>query len=318
MRRFRKSLIDTMNIAYIGLGKMGRNMVERLITRGYTVIAYDSNPEARVLTEKLGATVVDTIGALIKNTSTPRTIWVMVPHHVVETVLGELKPHLGKGDTIIEGGNSPFKESIRRHKEFAAMGVAFLDAGISGGPGGAKDGACIMVGGTQEHYEIHEPLFKDLAVLNGYAYVGSTGAGHFVKMVHNGIEYGMMQALAEGFDMLQQAQFEKPLPLTAIANLYNHGSVIESRLVLWLLKGFETYGEDLRTITGSAQASGEGLWTVKTAKDMGIPVDVIEGALTARKKSLTSPSYQGQLISVMRNQFGGHDATSLPAGRKHS
>jgi len=296
---------------------MGRNMVERLISRGHTVTAYDSNPEARVVAEKLGATVVNTLDALIENTPAPRTVWLMVPHHVVETVLEELKLHLEKGDTIIEGGNSPFRETIRRHKEFEAMGIAFLDAGVSGGPGGAKDGACIMVGGKQEHYNNYESLFKDLAVRNGYAYIGSTGSGHFVKMVHNGIEYGMMQALAEGFDMLQQAHFEKPLPLTAIANLYNHGSVIESRLVGWLLKGFEMYGEDLEAITGSAQASGEGLWTVETAKDMRIPVDVIEGALTARTKSCTNPNYQGQLISVMRNQFGGHECT-LPEDKKQS
>jgi len=314
-----------MNIAYIGLGKMGRNMVERLISRGHTVTAFDTSPEARALTEKLGAKVVNSLSVLIENTPTPRTLWLMVPHQVVESVLEELKPHLAEGDTIIEGGNSPFKETIRRHKEFEAMDVAFLDAGVSGGPQGAKDGACIMVGGKQEHYNAYEPLFKDLAVPNGYTHVGSAGAGHFVKMVHNGIEYGMMQALAEGFDILRQAQFEKPLPLTTVARLYNHGSVIESRLVGWLSKGFEMYGEDLGPITGSAQASGEGLWTVETAKDMGISVDVIEGALTARTKSCVSPNYQGQLISVMRNQFGGHDATRqqasktcLPAERKQS
>ncbi len=232
----------------------------------------------------------------------------MVPHQVVEDVLSEIKPLLTKGDTIIEGGNSPFKDSIRRGKEFEEIGIHFLDAGISGGPGGAKNGACIMVGGKEEIYEKYKSLFKDLAVENGYAYVGKHGAGHFVKMVHNGIEYGMMQAIAEGFDVMKSAEFEQPLLLKNIANLYNHGSVVESRLVGWLLSGYEKYGENLSEITGSASASGEGLWTVETAKEMGIPITVIEESVNARTTSQTKPSYQGQLISVMRNQFGGHDA----------
>lgn len=307
-----------MNIAYIGLGKMGRNMVERLISHGHTVHAYDTHTDARSLAEKLGATTSDSIEELIKNTPTPRTVWVMVPHLVVDEVLDSLKKHLSKGDTIIEGGNSPFKETARRHGEFESLDINFLDAGVSGGPGGAKDGACVMVGGKKELYHTYEPLFKDLAVADGYAYVGGGGAGHFVKMVHNGIEYGMMQALAEGFDILKQAPFEKPLPITDIANLYNHGSVIESRLVGWLLSGFEKYGENLDSITGSAESTGEGLWTIETAKEMGIPVQVIEESLNARTKSLKNPSYQGQLISVMRNQFGGHDATKLPADKKQA
>jgi 6-phosphogluconate dehydrogenase len=179
---------------------------------------------------------------------------------------------------------------------------------VSGGPSGAKNGACIMVGGKKDIVERYEQLFTDLAGTGGYAYVGECGAGHFVKMVHNGIEYGMMQALAEGFDLMRTAEFSKPLPLTTIADLYNHGSVIESRLVGWLLSGFTTYGENLDGISGSANASGEGLWTVETAKKSGVPVAVIEESVMARARSQEKPSYQGQLISVMRNQFGGHDA----------
>jgi len=296
-----------MHIAYIGLGKMGRNMVERLVAKGHTVTAYDPDEAARNATEALGATTAPSVATLMEAVPTPRTVWLMVPHGVVEHVLEELQPHLTAGDTVIEGGNSPFKETKRRAAEHEARGIRFLDAGVSGGPGGAKAGACIMVGGKQETFTAYEQLFKDLSVDDGYAYMGASGAGHFVKMVHNGIEYGMMQALAEGFDVMRQSDYN--LPLTAIAKLYNHGSVIESRLVGWLKDGFETYGEDLADITGKASASGEGLWTVQTAREMGIPTVVIEDSLKARELSQKNPSYQGQLISVMRNMFGGHSAT---------
>jgi len=295
-----------MHITYIGLGKMGHNMVARLLEKGYTVHAYDPSEEARKEADALGAETRETIAELMQQGVSPRTIWIMVPHQVVDDVLDELAPHLREGDTIIEGGNSPFRETIRRAKTHQEKGVQFLDAGVSGGPAGARNGACIMVGGEKSVFDTYEKLFNDLTVPSGYAYVGKSGAGHFVKMVHNGIEYGMMQALAEGFDILRQSEFQ--VPLTDVARLYNHGSVIESKLVGWLLSGFETYGEDLKEITGSASASGEGLWTVETAKKMHIDTPVIEDALTVRTESQKKPSYQGQLISVMRNQFGGHAA----------
>jgi 6-phosphogluconate dehydrogenase len=298
-----------MHITYIGLGKMGRNMVERLLEKGHTVSAYDPLEDARYVAEKLGVTTFSSISSLLEHSTSPRTVWIMVPHTNVDSVLDELQPLLKKGDAIIEGGNSPYKETIRRSNEFESKGIHFLDAGVSGGPRGARNGACVMVGGKKETCVVYENLFKDIAVQDGYAYVGSAGAGHFVKMVHNGIEYGMMQALAEGFDILQHAEFEKPLPLLDIAKLYNHGSVIESRLVGWLLSGFEAYGEELESITGSARASGEGLWTVETAKEMNISTPVIENSVFVRDASQKKPSYQGQLLSVMRNQFGGHSTS---------
>ena len=295
-----------MQIAYIGLGKMGLNMVTRMIEHGHSVVAFDPNEEARKQAEEIGATTAESLAELVKAVEAPRNIWLMVPHQAVEDVLDELAPLIDEGDTIIEGGNSPFKETMRRAQAHEERGVHFLDAGVSGGPGGARSGACIMVGGERETYEKYADLFKDLSVEDGYAYMGKHGAGHYVKMVHNGIEYGMMQALAEGFDLMKQSDFD--LPLTDIARLYNHGSVIESKLVGWLLSGFEKYSDDLTGITGSASASGEGLWTVETAKEDGVPVAVIEDSLKARELSQKNPSYQGQLISVMRNQFGGHDA----------
>ena len=295
-----------MHIAYIGLGKMGRNMVERLLEKGYEVSAYDASPETRESARTLGIFIASSIEELMGHVTTPRTVWLMVPHQVVDEVLEGLSPHLQKGDTIIEGGNSPFTETVRRAKDHEDRGIRFLDAGVSGGPGGARDGACIMVGGNVDTYNEYAPLFDSLTVANGSAHVGASGAGHFVKMVHNGIEYGMMHAIAEGFDVMKQSEFN--IKLTEVAKLYNHGSVIESRLVGWLQSGYEKYGEDLAEITGSAKASGEGLWTVETAKKMNIPVPVIEGSVKVRDQSLKHPSYQGQVLSVLRNQFGGHDA----------
>lgn len=297
-----------MHITYIGLGKMGLNMVERMLKHNHTVTAYDPNKDARQQAQESGAHTVDTIEALFQKTESPRTVWIMVPHAVVENVLTEIKPLLQKGDTVIEAGNSPFKDSQRRAKEFEERGIRFLDVGVSGGPGGARNGACIMVGGSHEVYEQYEPLFKDLTVENGYAYVGGHGAGHFVKMVHNGIEYGMMQSIAEGFDIMKHANFGGPLPLTDIAKLYNHGSVIESHLIEWLEEGYETHGEALEGITGSASASGEGKWTVETAEEMNITTPAIKSALQVRDESQKTPSYQGKVISMLRNQFGGHDA----------
>jgi 6-phosphogluconate dehydrogenase len=295
-----------MHIAYIGLGKMGFNMVERMREKGHTVVAFDPSKENAERATTAGVTTASSIATLIAATPAPRTVWIMVPHAAVDAVLDKLTPHLSPKDTVIEGGNSPYQETIRRAKKLARKGIKMLDVGVSGGPTGARRGACLMVGGPIETFETNEPLFKDLSVKRGYAYVGENGAGHFVKMVHNGIEYGMMQAIAEGFDVLRASEYQ--VPLTEVARLYNSGSVIESRLMGWLLSGFEAYGEDLAGITGRAAASGEGLWTIDAAHELDVPVKVIEDSLKAREKSHKKPSYQGQIISVMRNQFGGHDA----------
>jgi len=294
-----------MHLTYIGLGKMGFGMVERLRERGHTLAAYDPDATARAKARAAGITIFDTLPALMAAHPAPRTVWLMVPHSAVEQVLTDLTPLLTQGDTVIEGGNSPYRETARRARELAERGITMLDAGVSGGPGGARNGACIMVGGPREAYLRYEPLFRDLAAANALLYAGASGAGHFVKMVHNGIEYGMMQAIAEGFDLMRASTYE--LPLTKIADLYNHGSVIESRLVGWLHDGFTAYGETLEAVTGSAHASGEGTWTVETARELNVSATVIEGAVRAREHSRREPSYQGKVVSVMRNRFGGHD-----------
>jgi 6-phosphogluconate dehydrogenase len=294
-----------MKLGYIGLGKMGANMVGRLLEKGHEVVAFDRNTDAVKAARSKGAQTVDTSAALVAALPTSRLVWIMVPYQAVDAVLKELAPFLAKGDVVVDGGNSPYKESIRRSKELEARGIDFLDAGVSGGPAGARSGACIMVGGRKEVFQKFEALFRDLSVPDGYGYMGKAGAGHFVKMVHNGIEYGMMQALAEGFAVMKASDFG--LELTRVTDVYNHKSVIESRLVGWLQSAFVQYGEDLSGISGSAAQSGEGMWTVEAGKELGVATPVIQAAFDFRIQSQARPSYTGKLISAMRNQFGGHE-----------
>ncbi len=293
-----------MKLGYIGLGKMGYNMAERLLEKGHQLVVFNRSEDPVKRISKQGAQPAASLQALVTALEPPRLIWLMVPYQAVEEIINGLVPVLQKGDTVIDGGNSPYKESMRRARELEQRGIDFLDAGVSGGPAGARNGACIMVGGKKEIFKKHEKLFQDLSVEKGYGYMGKSGAGHFVKMVHNGIEYGMMQALAEGFAVMKSSSFD--LDLTAVADLYNHKSVIESRLVGWLKNAFEQYGRDLSEIAGSVAQSGEGMWTVEAAKEFGVPVPIIEGALDFRVESQSTPSYTGKIVSALRHQFGGH------------
>lgn len=292
--------IPKKEIAYIGLGKMGSNMVERLLDYGWSVTAYDPNESARKKVEERGAFVVSAISSL-----SGRIYWLMVPHPVVDDVIKELMPNLKQGDIVIDGGNSFYKDSIRRAEELGKIGVSYLDVGVSGGPSGARMGACLMIGGDKAAYKELVGLFSDLSIAGGYEYMGQSGAGHFVKMVHNGIEYGMMQAIAEGFAVLKE--WRGDLDLERIAHAYNSGSVIESRLVHWLKEAYRMHGTELQDISGTVAHSGEGDWTVDAAKELGIPVPVIKAALQFRIDSEDAPSYTGQIVSALRNQFGGHD-----------
>ncbi len=294
-----------MQLGYVGLGKMGFNMVERLLERKYQVVAYDRNSEAVRSIAKTGVVPSRSLKDLAEALPSPRLIWIMVPYQAVDDVLQELLPFLTKGDTVIDGGNSPYKHTVRRAKELEQRGIDFLDAGVSGGPRGARSGACIMIGGKREVFHKFEQLFRDLAVEHGYAHTGKSGAGHFVKMVHNGIEYGMMQALAEGFSVLRASAFE--LDVAAVADLYNHRTVIESRLVGWLKTAYEQSGPDLSGISGSAGQSGEGMWTLEAARELGVPVPVIQASFDFRLQSQKHPSYTGKIISALRQQFGGHE-----------
>jgi 6-phosphogluconate dehydrogenase len=294
-----------MKLGYIGLGKMGYNMAELLLEKGHQLVVFNRSEDPVKKISKQGARPAASLQSLVTALAPPRLIWLMVPYQAVEEIVNGLVPFLQKDDTVIDGGNSPYKESMRRAHELEHKGIHFLDAGVSGGPAGARNGACIMVGGKKEIFRKYENLFQDLSVEQGYGYMGKTGAGHFVKMVHNGIEYGMMQAIAEGFAVMKASPFD--LDLTGVADLYNHKSVIESRLVEWLKNAFERYGKDLSEISGSVAESGEGQWTVEAANEFGIPVPVIKEAHDFRLESQGNPSYTGKIVSALRHQFGGHE-----------
>jgi 6-phosphogluconate dehydrogenase len=211
---------------------------------------------------------------------------------------------LKKGDIVIDAANAYYEDSVRRAKLLKKKGINFIDVGFSGGPGGARNGGSLMIGGDKKIYNYLEPLFRDLSVPDGYAHFGDAGAGHLVKMVHNGIEYGMMQSIAEGFAIMKKSPFK--LNLEKIANVYNHGSVIESHLVKWLEEAYQMYGQDLKKISGAVAYTGEGEWTVKTGKKLKVPTPVIEDSFKFRVRSKRSPSYIGKVLSALRNRFGGH------------
>lgn len=296
-------------IGFIGLGKMGKGLVLQMAEKGWRVAAYNRHLEKLKEVEADGVMPVTDVDQLIGRLTLPRVVWLMVTAGaaVDELLFGVdgLAKRLGRGDVVIDGGNSNFNDSVRRAKELAKRGIRFLDVGVSGGPAGARRGACLMIGGDSSAYTWLETLFRDLSVAQGYAYLGDAGAGHFAKMVHNGIEYGMMQSLAEGFAVLQESGFS--YNFAALAELYNHGSVIESHLVEWLRNAYVSYGPKLADVSGSVAHTGEGEWTVKTAKALGVPVPIIEGSYKFRVKSAKSPSYTGKILSALRNQFGGHE-----------
>lgn len=293
-----------MKIGYIGLGKMGMGMVKLLLEKGHEVVATDPNEAACKEAEAAGAETVANLNEFKEKLPGEKFIWIMVPHNIVDTVLSDLSSVLSTGDVIMDGGNSNFNETVRRGAELKQKGLIFMDVGVSGGPGGARNGACMMIGGARDKFEKYERLFKDLSVKDGYAYMGETGAGHYVKMVHNGIEYGMMQAIGEGFEILKASDFN--LDLDEVSRIYNTGSVIESRLVGWLQNGYKEEGVELKAISGEVSHSGEGLWTIEEAKSKNIAAPVIEASLQFRIDSTGNPSYTGQVVSALRNQFGGH------------
>ncbi len=296
-----------MKIGYIGLGKMGLNMVLNAERHGHEVVSWNRGEEGRKKAITKGAknvksTVAELMGSLPKKN---KIIWIMVSHSGVDEMINLILPKLAKGDLIIDGGNCFYKDTIRRAKFLRKKGIHFLDAGVSGGPGGAFFGACIMVGGEKSYFQKMKPFFESIAVKNGILHAGGHGAGHFVKMVHNGIEYGMMQAIAEGFEVMKKSHFK--LNLRDVAKIYNHGSVVESRLIGWLENGFKEYGENLDSVSGSVAHTGEGEWTIKTAKKLKVPVPVISEAFNFRVRSAKKPSYSGKVLSTLRNQFGQHD-----------
>jgi 6-phosphogluconate dehydrogenase len=295
-----------MHLGYIGLGKMGKNMVARLLEKKHHVTVFDINTSSVRACVKKGAEAARSYEDLANKLGKKhRVFWIMVPHEFVSPVIDELTPFLKKGDTVIDGGNSPYEESKLRSLMMRRKGIHFIDVGVSGGPKGALNGSCLMVGGDKRQFTRLETLWKDLAVKGGYGYMGRSGAGHFVKMIHNGIEYGMMQSIAEGFDVMHRSR-EYDLNMRKISEVYANGSVISSSLMTWMAGAYKKYGNDLDSVTGRATGTGEATWTLQVARRLRAPAKVILEAWRARKRTQNKPSFQGKIIMALRNQFGGH------------
>ena len=293
-----------MKIGFIGLGKMGLNMVHRLLNDKHQIVVYNKSKEPIKEAEKLGAVATNSVEELIGKLEGRKVIWLMVPSgKPVDENIDAILPHLKKDDIIIDGGNSYFKESQQRAKLCSQKGINYIDCGTSGGVWGLKEGYCLMYGGNKNAVDFCEPIFKTLAPENGYLYCGESGAGHFVKMVHNGIEYGMMQAYAEGFEILEKSEFN--IDLKAVSNVWQYGSVVRS----WLLELAHlalTDDPKLEKIKGFVQDSGEGRWTVQTAIDLGVPAHIITSSLFNRFQSRQEDSFAMKMLAALRNEFGGH------------
>ena len=296
-----------MELGMIGLGRMGGNMVQRLLQGGHRIVAYDANAEAIQTVVQQGAVSAGSIADLATQITVPRAVWLMVPSgEPTEGTINALAGALSSGDTIIDGGNANYKDSMRRAAALKERGIAFLDAGTSGGIWGFKEGYSLMVGGDAEAFKRLEPIFQTLAPAadRGYGRVGPAGAGHFVKMVHNGIEYGLMQAYAEGFELME-AKSEFSLDLAQIAEVWRHGSVVRSWLLDLTVKALQ---EDptLEDFQPYVEDSGEGRWTVQESIDLAVPAPVITLALQARFRSRQDRPFGARLLAAMRNRFGGH------------
>jgi 6-phosphogluconate dehydrogenase len=295
-----------MQLAMIGLGRMGGNMVERLMKHGHSLVAFDRDASVVAKYEKLGAAPAGDLAAVVKQLETPRIIWIMVPAgKPVDSTIDTLLPLLSKGDILIDGGNSFFKDSMARAERVAAQGVRFIDSGTSGGIWGLANGYCLMVGGERDAVAHCEPIFTALAQEGGYAHVGPSGAGHYVKMVHNGIEYGLLQAYAEGYEILAASKRFPDLDMRQIAELWQHGSVVRS----WLNElAVDAFGKDprLSALKGYVADSGEGRWTVAEAIEEDVPAPVITLSLLMRLRSRQEDSFGAKVIAALRNEFGGH------------
>jgi 6-phosphogluconate dehydrogenase len=293
-----------MDIAIIGLGRMGANMVRRLLQDGHRVVAHNRSrgPIDEMASE--GAVAAYELEDVIKELQAPRAVWLMVPAgDPVDQQIEALVPLLDKGDIIIDGGNSRYTDTIARHDRLKEQGIHYLDAGTSGGVWGLQVGYCLMVGGPDEAVKVVEPAFKSLAPEGGYLHIGPSGSGHFVKMIHNGIEYGMMQAYAEGFEILEKSRYD--VDLRAVADLWMHGSVVRS----WLLELAErAFAEDphLDSIKGYVNDSGEGRWTVFESIDLDVAAPTIYMALAMRFLSRQEDTFGNKVLAALRNQFGGH------------
>ena len=296
-----------MELGMVGLGRMGGNMAQRLLTGGHHIVAFDPQPLAVKAAEGNGADGASSLDELVSKLTAPRAVWVMVPDGApTESTIKSLAELLSDGDMILDGGNSNFNDSIRRSKELAESGIEFMDVGTSGGVWGLTEGYSMMVGGSDEAFARIEPLIQTLAPspTSGYGHVGPAGAGHYVKMVHNGIEYGLMQAYAEGFELMN-AREDMALDMAQIAEIWREGSVVRSWLLDLTAAAFQEDG-DLSGLAAYVDDSGEGRWTVQESVDLAVPIPVITAALQVRFRSRQDQPFGAKILSAMRNQFGGH------------
>jgi 6-phosphogluconate dehydrogenase len=293
-----------MQLGMIGLGRMGAGMTQRLLQGGHQVVAYDRTPEAVATVSARGATSSSSLQDLGQKLRTPRVFWLMIPAGApVDDTIQGLQATLSPGDVVVDGGNSNYKDSVRRGQSLATRQIEYLDAGVSGGIWGLKVGFCLMVGGKEAVFKQVEPIFKTLAPPDGYAYVGPSGAGHYSKMIHNGIEYGMLEAYAEGFEILQASDYR--YDLAALSKLWNHGSVIRSWLLELAQAAFER-DPGLTRIKGYVEDSGEGRWTIQEAIDKGVWAPSLAVSLFARFRSRQGDTFADKVVAALRNEFGGH------------
>jgi 6-phosphogluconate dehydrogenase len=294
-----------MQLAMIGLGRMGGNMVQRLVQGGHQLVVFDRSADAVKPHVAMGATGAKDLADLCSQLAAPRVVWVMVPSGAaVESTIEQLLPSLSKGDIVIDGGNSNYKDSVRRAVWLKGKGLEFIDAGTSGGIWGLTVGYCLMIGASPEAFKRCEPVFRTLAPSDGYAHVGPPGSGHYVKMIHNGIEYGMLQAYAEGYEILHASK-EFKLDLHQISAVWNRGSVVRSWLNELAERAFAKDTE-LAALKGYVEDSGEGRWTVQEAIDLDVPAPVITLSLLTRFRSRQGDSFGAKVIAALRNEFGGH------------
>ena len=294
-----------MRLAMIGLGRMGGNMSERLMKSGHEVVVYDRTAEVTQRYVALGGTGASNFSEITAKLKAPRIVWIMVPSgKPVDDTIASLLPGLSKGDVIIDGGNSNFHDSMRRAADLQAKGINFIDCGTSGGIWGLANGYCLMIGASPEAFKLCEPIFKTLAPPNGYAHMGPPGSGHYVKMIHNGVEYGMLQAYAEGYEILHASKDFK-LDLHKIAAVWNQGSVVRSWLNELAEIAFQK-DNDLKDLRGYIEDSGEGRWTVQEAIDLDVPAPIITLSLLTRLRSRQADSFSAKVIAALRNEFGGH------------
>ena len=295
-----------MEIGMVGLGRMGLNMARRLLVNGHGVVAYNRSLDKTKEAEKEGARAAYSLTELAGMLHPPRVVWIMVPaDKPVDDTITEIKPGLSPGDYVVDGGNSFYRDDIRREEELKKSGINYIDAGVSGGIWGLKNGYCIMAGGEKRHFDFIEPALKSLTAPEGYLYCGPAGSGHFVKMIHNGIEYGMMEAYGEGFELLKSSRYGAGLDLEQVARLWNRGSVVRSWL-LELLEDAFAGDRDLEAISGYVEDSGEGRWTAREAIDLGVSAPVITESLFRRFRSRQPESFAEKVLAALRQEFGGH------------